>query len=187
MLTAKDIMTGNVATVSPDTEILQAARLLLERRINGLPVVDGGGNLVGIICQSDLISQQKQIPIPSLFTLLDGFMPLSSIKRLDKEVEKIAAITVEQAMSPHPVTVTPDTGIERIAELMVDKGYHTLPVVDGKRLIGVIGKEDIHAADGSDVRPGMRIVSVARFLFSPQTNSGRKSRSGFDARHPAER
>jgi CBS domain-containing protein len=143
MLTAKDIMTKEVTTVAPDTEIVQAARLLLESRVNGLPVVDRNGDLVGIICQSDLIAQQKQIPIPSVFTLLDGFMPLSSLKRLDKEVEKIAAITVEQAMSRDPVTVTPGTGIERIAELMVDRGYHTLPVVEDKKLVGVIGKEDI--------------------------------------------
>jgi CBS domain-containing protein len=143
MLTARDIMTEGVTTVTPETEIVQAARLLLERRVNGLPVVDKNGDLVGIICQSDLIAQQKQIPIPSVFTLLDGFMPLSSLKRLDKEVEKIAAITVGQAMSHDPVTVTPGTGIERIAELMVDRGYHTLPVVEGKKLVGVIGKEDI--------------------------------------------
>ncbi len=72
MIKAKDIMTKEIITVSPETEIIQAANLLLEKRINGVPVVNTAGELVGILCQSDLIAQQKSIPIPSLFTLLDG-------------------------------------------------------------------------------------------------------------------
>ena len=65
MITAKDIMTTDVITISPETEIAQAAQLLLKNRINGVPVVNDAGELVGILCQSDLIIQQKHIPIPS--------------------------------------------------------------------------------------------------------------------------
>ena len=143
MLKVKDIMTKDIITVTPDTEVVKAAKILLEKRINGLPVVDDSGKLVGILCQSDLIAQQKSIPIPSLFTLLDGFMPLTIMKRIDKEVEKIAAIMVEQAMTPKPVTVDPDTDIEDVARLMVDKNYHTLPVLDSGKVVGIVGKEDI--------------------------------------------
>lgn len=143
MITAKDIMTTDVVSLSPDMEITKAVQLLLTHHVNGAPVVDANGKLVGILCQSDLVAQQKSLPIPSLFTLLDGFMPLSSMKRLDKEVEKIAALTVEHAMTRDPVCITRDTGIERIAELMVDKRYHTLPVVSEGKLVGVIGKSDI--------------------------------------------
>jgi CBS-domain-containing membrane protein len=143
VLTVKDIMTRDVITVSTETEIIQAARLLLEKRINGVPVVDEAGKLVGILCQSDLVAQQKRIPIPSLFTLLDGFMPLGSIKRLDREVENIAAIKVAHAMTPDPVTVSPDTGIEDVAALMVDKNFHTLPVVEQGKLVGIVGKQDV--------------------------------------------
>jgi CBS domain-containing protein len=143
MLKAKDIMTKEVITVSPDTEIANAAKILLEKRINGLPVVDAFGRLVGILCQSDLVVQQKSIPIPSVFTLLESFIPLTSMKRIDKEVEKIAALKVKQAMTPNPVTVGLDTDIEEIARLMVDKKYHTLPVVEGDKVIGIVGKEDV--------------------------------------------
>ena len=136
-------MTKEVITVSPDTEITKAATILLERRINGLPVVDAFGRLVGILCQSDLVVQQKRFPIPSVFTLLESFIPLTSMKRIDKEVEKIAALTVKQAMTPNPVTVGPDTDIEEVARLMVDKKYHTLPVVEGDKVVGIVGKEDV--------------------------------------------
>lgn len=144
MIKAKDIMVQDVLTVTPETSIQKAVQLLLDRRINGLPVVDRKNRLVGIVCQSDLIAQQKRVPLPSVFTLLDSFIPLSSIKSLDKEIQKMAAFVVEDAMTRNPVTVRPETSLEEIATLMVEKKYHTLPVVgDRGELIGVIGKEDV--------------------------------------------
>ena len=143
MTTARDIMTTEVITLSPETDIIQAARVLLDKGINGAPVVDKSGRLTGILCQSDLIFQQKKFPLPSVFTLLDMIIPLSSSRQLEKEVSKIAALTVAEAMTKDPVTVAPDTDLETIAELMVDKNFHTLPVLENNRLVGVIGKEDI--------------------------------------------
>ncbi len=144
MLTARDIMSTDIITVTPETEIAQAARLLLDNRINGLPVVDTQGRLVGIVCQSDLIVQQKRVRVPSLFTFLDGYITLTSTRHFEREVEKIAASQVRQAMTPDPASVSPDTAIEDMATLMVEKNYHTLPVVaDDGRLVGVVGKEDM--------------------------------------------
>ncbi|MCP4691773.1 MAG: CBS domain-containing protein [Desulfobacterales bacterium] len=143
MLTAKDIMTKEPITVFPDTEILDAANLLLEKRINGIPVTDKRGNVVGIICQSDLIAQQKKLPIPSFFTLLDGIIPLTFTKQMEKEAQKIIATTVGQAMTKNPISVGPDTGVDTVAALMVDNNFHTLPVVEEGMLIGVVGKEDV--------------------------------------------
>ena len=143
MLKVKDIMTRELITVSSETEIVQATKLLLENRINGIPVTDKTGKLVGILCQSDLIAQQKKLPIPSFFTFLDGLITLTSMKQIEKQVQKIAAITVGQAMTPNPVTVQPDTDIEKVAALMVDKNFHSIPVVDKGELVGIVGKEDI--------------------------------------------
>lgn len=144
MQTARDIMSTDIITVTPEAEIVQAARLLLENKINGLPVVDAQGRMVGIVCQSDLIVQQKRVRVPSLFTFLDGYISLSSSRHFEREVEKIAASQVRQAMTPDPTSVSPDTAIEDVATLMVEKNYHTLPVVaDDGRLVGVVGKEDM--------------------------------------------
>jgi CBS domain-containing protein len=143
MLKVKDIMTTEIITVSPETEIVKVTKLLLEKRINGVPVLDETGRLVGILCQSDLIAQQRKLPIPSFFTLLDGLIPLTSEKQIDKQVRKIAAVTVAEAMTPNPVTVEPDTNIEEVAALMVDRNFHTIPVVDEGELVGIVGKEDI--------------------------------------------
>jgi CBS domain-containing protein len=143
MLKVRDIMTTELITVSPETEILQAAEVLLGNHINGVPVVDNSGKLVGILCQSDLIAQQKRLPIPSFFTFLDGLIETSSAKRIEKEIQKIAAVTVAQAMTTDPVFVAPDMGIEVVAGLMVDSGLHTIPVLDEGKLVGIVGKEDI--------------------------------------------
>ncbi len=136
-------MTREVVSVGPETEVAEAARLLLERHINGVPVVDEAGQLVGILCQSDLISQQKRLSLPSLFTTLDGFIPLTSLKKVEREIEKMAAATVGDLMTKKVRSVEPDTGVDEIATLMVNKNYHTIPVVDGGKLVGVVAKEDI--------------------------------------------
>jgi CBS domain-containing protein len=139
----KAIMTKNPITVTGSMEIVKAAKLLLDRRINGVPVVDEEGRLVGILCQSDIIVQQKKLPVPSFFSFLDGYISLGSTKGFEKEVKKIAATTVADAMTPNPVTVGPDSDIETVAALMVDHNLYTLPVVEKGMLVGVIGKVDI--------------------------------------------
>ncbi len=145
MLKAKDVMTQNVVTITADTEIGQAAKLLLDKGFNGVPVVDASGALLGILCQSDLVAQQKKLSLPSVFSLLDGFIPLGSMKDLDREVEKISALTAGHAMTKNPATVGPDTDLDEVATLMTDKGYHTIPVVSGGAVVGVIGMRDILA------------------------------------------
>jgi len=143
VITVRDIMTTELITVPPDMDIVTAAKTLLENRINGVPVMDADGRLLGILCQSDLIAQQKKLPIPTIFTFLDSIIQLTSSKKIEKQVQKIAALKVADAMTPNPVAVQPDSRLETVAALMVDSNFHTLPVVEGSRLVGIIGKEDV--------------------------------------------
>ncbi len=143
MLKAKDVMTRDVITVTPETKVTKIAGLLLEKHFNGLPVVNRNGDLLGIICQSDLIAEQKKLPIPSVFTILDAFIPIYPPGKNAKEMQKIAAIKASEAMTPDPVTVDPEAGIDEIASIMVNKGIHTIPVMEGGKLVGIIGKGDI--------------------------------------------
>jgi CBS domain-containing protein len=136
-------MSSKVVSVTPDTDIPTAARLMVDNKYNGLPVVSKDGTLVGIICQSDLISQQKKLNVPTLFTVLDGIIPMRSMSDLDAEMRKIAASKVSEAMTAAPTTVRPSTPIDEIASLMVDNQYHSLPVVENGQVVGIIGKEDI--------------------------------------------
>ena len=143
MIHARDIMTTQLITLTPEIDFATAAKILLDNHINGAPVVNESDELVGLLCQSDLVAQQKQLPVPTLITLLDSYIRLTSTKQLEKQARKIAALTVGEAMTPNPITVSSDTTIETIAALMVDNCMHTLPVVDQGKLVGIIGKEDV--------------------------------------------
>ncbi|MGA2404758.1 MAG: CBS domain-containing protein [Syntrophobacteraceae bacterium] len=154
MLKAKDVMTRDVITVAPDTEVTAIAKLLLERHFNGVPVVNREGGLVGIVCQNDLIAEQKKLPIPSVFAILDAFIPIYPPGKITKEMQKIAALKASEAMTPDPVTVGPETGIDEIASIMVNRSIHTIPVVERGKLVGIIGKEDILRTLVSSSRQG---------------------------------
>jgi len=145
MLKAKDVMSHEVVTITENTVISQAAKLLFEKGYNGVPVLNAAGKLTGILCQADLVAQQKKLSLPSVFSLLDGFIPLGSIKDLDREVEKIAALTAANAMTRNPTTVSPETDLDEVASLMTDRGYHTIPVVSEGLVVGIIGLRDILA------------------------------------------
>ncbi len=142
MLNAKDIMTTECITLTPETDIATAVKTLIENKINGAPVVEGDA-VVGILCQADLVAQQKKVTLPSFFTLLDGVFPLSSHEDLEKEMTKISALTVAEAMTPAPIFITPETTIEDIATMMANEKLYTLPVISGGKLVGVVGKEDV--------------------------------------------
>ncbi len=143
MLTARDIMTPHPLSVTVGAKVTEAARLMLEHHFNGLPVVDPGGPLRGVLSQSDLVMQHKKLSLPSYFVILDAIIPLGSPKKFEEEIKRMSAVTVEDAMSDAPRTVTPDTPLEDIASLMVDDKFYTLPVVDNGKLVGVVGKEDV--------------------------------------------
>jgi CBS-domain-containing membrane protein len=143
MLKALDIMSTDPVTLSPGTDIRTAVALLIDKKINGAPVVDASGKVVGVLCQSDLVAQQKQVTMPSILSVLDGFIALSSRGDFEKEIKKIAASKVSDAMTEHPRCVSPSTPLDEIATVMVNEKLYTLPVVDSGKLVGVVGKEDI--------------------------------------------
>ncbi|SDP13783.1 CBS domain-containing protein [Desulforhopalus singaporensis] len=143
MLQAKDIMTKKVVTVQPETSVIELAKLLASNNISGAPVVADDGTLLGVVTESDLIDQKKKIHIPTVVTILDSVIYLENPDKMEKEIKKIAGATVGDICSKKPVTVSTVTSIEEMATIMAEKGVHTLPVMDGDRLVGVVGKKDI--------------------------------------------
>ncbi len=143
MLTAKEIMTREVITVSPDMEVGNLAALLWEKRISGAPVVDEEGELLGVVTESDLIDQTKKVHIPTVVTILDSVFFLENPDKMDKEIKKMTGSVVKDICADELVTIDEDTPLDEIATIMAEKNLHTLPVVHGGKLVGVVGKSDI--------------------------------------------
>lgn len=143
MQKAQDIMTKDVVTVTPATTVTELALLLASHKIGGAPVLDSSGNLLGVVTESDLIDQKKKIHIPTVVTILDSVFYLENPDKMEKEMKKIAGSTVGDIYSKGALTVTEDTLLDEIATLMAEKNVHTLPVMQGDTLVGVIGKKDI--------------------------------------------
>jgi CBS domain-containing protein len=143
MLKAKDIMTKDVKTVGTSTTVEDLARVLVEHKISGTPVVNEKDDLIGIVTENDLIRKNKRFHIPTIVRLFDAFIMLESKSRIEREIKEMAAVTVEDLYRKEVVTVSEDTPVDEIATIMSERNIHLVPVVDGRKLKGIIGKIDI--------------------------------------------
>jgi len=143
MLTAQDIMTTDVVSVSLDTSLKDLAAKFVKTRFSNLPVLDGDGNLVGIISETDLIEQHKPLHIPTVMTLFDWVFTLGSEKRFQEEVDRVTAATVGELYRKDPITCSPGDSVRDLAVLMGQHKVHLLPVVDDQKMVGVVARLDL--------------------------------------------
>ena len=143
MLTAQDIMTSEVITVTEDVPVTRLAAILWENRISGVPVVDDKGEVISVVTENDLIDQTKKLHLPTVISVLDSVIFLENPNKVEKDIEKITGKTVKDICSKNPVIIALDTRLDEIATIMAEKKVHTLPVVSEGKLVGVVGKSDI--------------------------------------------
>jgi CBS domain-containing protein len=137
---ASDIMTWGVVSVSPGTAVLDAARLMLEHRISGLPVVDGEGRLVGIVTEGDFlrrgeIGTERKRPRWLEFLVGPG--------RLATEYVRTSGRKVSDIMTANPYTVAEDTPLGQIVELMERRRIKRVPVVADGKLAGLVSRANL--------------------------------------------
>jgi CBS domain-containing protein len=113
-MTAKDIMTRDVVTASPETSAKDLAKLLIRNQISGAPVVDAKGRLVGVVTETDILSKSQK--------------------------------RVKDLMTKRVRSVEADTPVEEIARLMMTHKINRIPVLDGKKLVGIVSRSDIVGA-----------------------------------------
>ena len=140
---AKDIMTKDVLTVSLDTPVKKVAELLADYEISGAPVLDEHDRVIGVVTESDLIEQKKNLHLPTVVTLFEGGLFLERPQKLKREIEKMLGATVKDIYSKKVITITEDTSLEDIATIMSEKKVHLLPVLKGNELVGIVGKVDV--------------------------------------------
>ena len=124
MLTARDIMTKEVVSVTLETSLKDLAKIFVETRFGNLPVLDDAGKLIGTISETDLIEQHKPLHIPTVMTLFDWVFTFGSEKRFQEEVDRVTAATVGELYCKDPITCSPDTTIRELAALMSQHKVH---------------------------------------------------------------
>jgi CBS domain-containing protein len=142
--TVAQVMTSELFTVNPETPLKEAIRILVERRISGLPVVDEHGKLVGVLSESDLMWQETGVEPPPYIMILDSVIYLENPARYEKEIHKALGQTVQEVMTDKPISIQPEQSIKQAAHLMHEKKIRRLPVVDSQaKVVGIITQGDI--------------------------------------------
>jgi CBS domain-containing protein len=119
---ASDIMTRHVFTIAPEASVRDAANLLAQKRISGVPVIDDTGKMIGMLTEADIIS------------------------KVDRE-----GLKVDEIMSRNITTVIEETPVDEIAHLMSERKIKRVPVVRDGKLVGIVSRADIvrAVAEGS--------------------------------------
>jgi len=149
--TVADVMSPNPIWVEPQTPIREAIKIIAERSISGLPVVESG-KLVGIISETDLLWQQTGIEPPVYIMFLDSVIYLENPSRYDQELHKALGQTVKDVMSGDPIMIKPNQPLQKAAKLMQDKSIRRLAVVDDAgKVVGILTAGDIVRAMASEL------------------------------------
>jgi len=146
---ARDVMTKQVISVTPDREVGEIARLMLENRISAVPVVDAQGALVGVVSEGDLIRRLEDEGGAAKSWWL-GL--LASPEERAGAYVKAHGRLAREVMTPDPITVGPETSLAGAARLLEERHIKRVPVVENGRLVGILSRADLLRAMAS--RPG---------------------------------
>ncbi len=144
MKSARELMTTPFVAVQADDPVEKVGSVLLESGHHSLPVLDKDGRLVGMIGERDLIDAHRRVHLPTLVTILDALIPLGGMHEYEEELRKVTAVSAAQLASTQVITAAPDEDADAVAEKLLRKDIHAVPVVDReKRVIGIITRSDV--------------------------------------------
>jgi CBS domain-containing protein len=146
---AHQIMTRPVITVAPETTIVDAANLMLQRHVSGLPVVDASGKLVGIVSEGDFIRRseigtQRKRGRWLRFILGPGKSAADFVHEHGRRIDEV--------MTKQPLTITEDTALAEIIALMEKNNVKRLPVIRGDKVVGIVSRANLLQAVASLAR-----------------------------------
>jgi CBS domain-containing protein len=137
---AGDIMSARVVSISPDAGVLEAVRLMLQNHISGLPVVDASGTLVGMVTEGDFLRRAEtgtERKRPRWLEFLVG------PNRLAEEYVESHARKVGEMMTRDPITITEDTPLDEIVQVMERRRIKRVPVMRGAQVVGIVSRSNL--------------------------------------------
>jgi CBS domain-containing protein len=160
MLTLRDIMRTDLVTVTPDTSVETLVELLTDRRVSGVPVVDEGGEVVGVVSATDVLAHFSELTAAATGESRPQELLGASAEDWSEWAEAGAlaflpqprawSVTVSEIMTPIAYTLSPDTPVREAAGAMYRGAMHRVLVTEGGRLVGIVTTTDIvkAVADG---------------------------------------
>jgi len=142
--TVAEVMSPNPITVKAETALNEAIQIMADKKISGLPVVDEGGKLIGVLSETDLMWQETGVDPPPYIMILDSIIYLQNPARHDKEIHKALGQTVGDVMSEKPIAISPEKTLREAARLMHDRNIRRLPAIDSEgKVVGILTRGDI--------------------------------------------
>ena len=139
------IMTTEVLATGPDVTIPVVARIMLDHNISGVPVLDSGGRLIGIITEMDIVSHEIQVDTPAFVPFLDAIIRMPWDTSHD-DLRRVLATTAGELMTSPVYSVTVDASVREVATLMFERKVNPVPVLDhSNRVVGIVSRSDIVA------------------------------------------
>ena len=134
-------------TIGPGEDVETLIRLLRDRELPGVPVVEDG-RLVGIVSEADLVlhSDDESLHLPHYFELFGGVVFLEPLQHLEERLRKAFATKVSDVMTADVDTISPQATAKEAAHKISQFGHNRLPVVEDGRLVGVVTRVDTLAA-----------------------------------------
>jgi len=145
ILKIKEVMIPDLTSVSEDTTIKEALKILSRQRLVGLPVVNNEQHVIGIITESDII----KACLPDYYKELQNPSFLPDFNQFSKQAKKIAHLTVKKFMIHNVYTIEENTSRTEAANLLFRKNLRILPVVREGKLVGILTPSSLgkHAID----------------------------------------
>lgn len=138
----EEVMNRSVLTVTPEQTLDEAAKIICDHKMSGLPVVDERGGVIGILSEKDILRAMY----PSYAEFTANPTEHMDFEAMELRCVDLFSIRVRDAMRTNPVTVPPDCPVLRAASLMVLRRFRRLPVVDEGKLVGIVSQGDVHCA-----------------------------------------
>ena len=143
---AADVMTRDIVAVGPETPLADAIRLMLERRVSGLPVVDGAGQLVGLLTEGDLLHRAET---GTDAVRLGWLQALLARGRMAERYVHTHGRRVRDVMTRDVLTVGEASPLDDVVRIMETRHVRRVPVVEGGRLVGIVSRSDLVRALGA--------------------------------------
>jgi CBS domain-containing protein len=137
---AEDVMTRDVISIDPDATVLQAARLMLQHHISGLPVIDRDGTLVGVLSEGDFLRRRETRTERRRSRWLEFLMGPGKIAA---EYSHSHGSKVSEVMTPDVVTVDVTTPLEEIVDVMERRRVKRVPVICGSQVVGIVTRSNL--------------------------------------------